>query len=65
VSVDQRDWADYMSRAVFSYNSAMHPTTKESPFGVAYGTNLLQLINITLQRVQLNSRVQPKWCGLG
>jgi hypothetical protein len=36
VSADQRDWADYVGLAEFSYNSATHSATKQSPFKVAY-----------------------------
>ena len=37
MSVDQRDWADYVGRAEVSYNVAEHLATKEFSFVVAYG----------------------------
>jgi hypothetical protein len=43
VGADQRDWADYVGRAKFGCNVAMHLTTKGSSFVLAYGgrSNLL------------------------
>ena len=43
VGAKQGDWAEYVSRAEFSYNVAMHSATKELPFVVTYGvrSNLL------------------------
>ncbi len=43
VGADQRDWADYVGRAEYSCNVAMHLATKGSSFVVAYGvrSNLL------------------------
>jgi hypothetical protein len=43
VGVDQRDWANYVGRAEFSRNVAMHLATKGSSFVVACGvrSNLL------------------------
>jgi hypothetical protein len=43
VGVDQRGWADYVGRAEFHYNVAMHLATKGSSFVMACGvrSNLL------------------------
>ena len=43
VGADQRDWADYVGRAEFSYNVAMHLATKGSSLMLAFGvgSNLL------------------------
>jgi hypothetical protein len=43
VGVDQRDWADYVGRAEFRSNVAMHLATKGSSFAMACGvrSNLL------------------------
>ena len=37
VGADQRDWTDFVGRAEFSCNVAMHLATKGSSFVVAYG----------------------------
>ena len=49
VSADQRDWADYMGLAEFSYNAATHSATKQSPFKVAYGVEPLQPADLALE----------------
>ena len=49
VSADQRDWADYVSLAEFSYNAATHSATKQSPFKVAYGVDPLQPTDLALE----------------
>ena len=43
MGADQRDWTDYVDRAEFSCNVAMHLATKGSSFVVACGvrSNLL------------------------
>jgi hypothetical protein len=43
VGADQRDWTDYVGRAKFSRNVAMHLATKGSSFVMACGvrSNLL------------------------
>ena len=49
VSADQRDWVDYVGLAEFSHNAATHSATKQSPFKVAYGVDLLQPANQALE----------------
>ena len=45
---DQRDWADYVGLAEFSYNAATHSATKQSLFKVAYGVDPLQPADLAL-----------------
>ena len=49
VGVDQGDWADYVGRAEFNYNVAMHLATKELSFVVAYDVHALQPTNLALE----------------
>ena len=49
VSADQRDWADYVGLAEFSYNAATHSATKQSPFKVAYGVEPLHPADLALE----------------
>jgi hypothetical protein len=51
VSADQRDWADYVGLAEFSYNSATYSVTKQSPFKVAYGVDPLQPTDLAFKGV--------------
>ena len=49
MSADQRDWTDYVALAEFIYNVAMHSTTKQSPFKVAYGVEPLKSVDLALK----------------
>ena len=49
VGVDQGDWADYVGRAEFSCNVAMHLATKGLSFMVAHGVDALQPTNLALE----------------
>ena len=49
MSADQRNWADYVDLAQFSYNVATHSATKKSPFKVAYGMEPLQPAHLALE----------------
>ena len=49
VSVDQRDWAEYVNLMEFSYNMATHSVTKKLAFKVAYGINHLQPADLAVK----------------
>lgn len=51
--MDKRDWADYLASTQFSYNAAMHSAIKHLTFKVAYGVDVLQPIDLTLEGVHL------------
>ena len=49
VSADQKDWADYVGLAEFSYNAVTHSVIKQSSFKVAYGVEPLQPTDLALK----------------
>ena len=55
VGADQRDWADYVGRAKFSCNVAMHLATKGSSFVVAYGVRSSLLTEFLRGHIQHKS----------
>ena len=46
VNANQRDWGDYVGRAEFSCNVAMHLATRGLFFMLAYGVDALQPTNL-------------------
>lgn len=49
MSAGQRDWMDYVGLADFTCNVANQSATKQSPFKVAYGVDLLQPADLALK----------------
>jgi transposase InsO family protein len=45
---DQKDWDQLLPLAVFAYNTAIHSTTRETPFNLIYGRNALLPLEVTL-----------------
>ena len=48
VNADQKDWANHISMAEFSYNNTKHSGTGFSPFMVIFGTEPLSPIDLAL-----------------
>jgi hypothetical protein len=51
VSVDQRDWANYVGLLEYSNNAVTHSMTKKLSFKAAYKMNSLQRANLAIRRV--------------
>lgn len=49
MSAGQRDWMDYVGLADFTCNVANQSATKQSPFKVAYGVDLLQPAHLVFE----------------
>ena len=59
MNADQRDWADYVDLAEFSYKSATHSATKQLSFKVAYGVEPLQPADLAFEGAHSTLEFNP------